>query len=174
MTVVIVRPVNGKRATGGGCARCTPLDTFYYHIDKSRPEGVGGSGARVNVTLDKLRAAGPSRAVFALPVPRGACRGRAGALSRDRFLRKRGGPACHVRNICRLGAGTLVTFFLVGKRVAPRGKKCHIILLYGDAVRRSLRNLSWRRSPQRERGPVVWPRPEPRASRWEGGREGDT
>lgn len=29
--------------------------------------------------------------------------------------------------------------------VAPRGKKCHIILLYGDAARRSLRNLScWR------------------------------
>ena len=29
--------------------------------------------------------------------------------------------------------------------MAPRGKKCHIILLYGDAARRSLRNLSsWR------------------------------
>lgn len=45
----------------------------------------------------------------------------------------------HVRNICTTVA---VTFLLLRREASTVKKKCHIILLYGDAARRSLRNLS--------------------------------
>lgn len=108
MTVVIV---NRAGSTRRGQERA-PLDTFYYHIDKSRVglrwQGVVRLQRRVNVTLDKLRS------VLHEAASRGPRRGQRRASS----LLKRGGH--HVRNICMAAAYLLprwVKWPHVGKNV---------------------------------------------------------